>query len=100
MFNRRISDLRRSASLFMVKASRSSVIFDSNRSGRQAADVFPSAPSSSPVGSEVRLHLIPWDPDCRQDLEWWIVPGRLQAGISLAQVYPHLDFWSDASDVG
>ena len=44
--------------------------------------------------------LIPWDQDCRLDLEWWIVPGRLQAGISLAQVNPHLDFWSDASDVG
>ena len=43
--------------------------------------------------------LIPWDQDCRQDLEWWIVPGRLQAGISLAQANPHLDFWSDASDV-
>ena len=44
--------------------------------------------------------LIPWDPACRQDLEWWLVPGRLQVGISLAQVSPHLDFWSDALDVG
>ena len=43
--------------------------------------------------------LIPWDPACRQDLEWWLVLSRLQAGISLAQVNP-LDFWSDASDVG
>ena len=43
--------------------------------------------------------LIPWDQDCSLDLEWWIVPGRLQAGISLAQVNPHLDFWSNASDV-
>ena len=44
--------------------------------------------------------LIPWDPACRQDLEWCLVPGRLQLGISLSQVNPHLDFWSDASDVG
>ena len=44
--------------------------------------------------------LIPWDSACRQDLEWWLVPGRLQLGISLAQVNPHLDFWSDTSDVG
>ena len=44
--------------------------------------------------------LIPWDQDCRLDLEWWIVPGHLQSGISLAQVNLHLDFWSDASDVG
>ena len=29
-----------------------------------------------------------------------MVPDRLQSGISLAQVNPHLDFWSDASDVG
>ena len=26
--------------------------------------------------------------------------GRLQLGFSLTQVNPHLDFWSDASDVG
>ena len=39
--------------------------------------------------------VIPWVPVCRQDLEWWLVPGRLQAGVSLAQVNPHLDFWSD-----
>ena len=38
MLIRRISDLRRTASLFMAKASRSSIILDSNRSGRQAAD--------------------------------------------------------------
>ena len=44
--------------------------------------------------------LIPWDRDCRLDLEWWIVPGRFQSGISLAQINPHLDFWSDASDLG
>ena len=44
--------------------------------------------------------LIPWDQECRLDLEWWMVPDRLQSGISLAQVNPHLDFWSDTSDVG
>ena len=49
---------------------------------------------------EDKSTLIPWDPACRQDLEWWLVPSRLQAGISLAQVNPHLDFRSDASDVG
>ena len=44
--------------------------------------------------------LIPWDSACRQDLEWWLVPDLLELGISLDQVNPHLDFWSDASDVG
>ena len=53
MLNRRkISVLRRTAILFMAKASRSSIIPDSDRSGRQAADAFPSASSSLPVGSE------------------------------------------------
>ena len=57
-----------------------------------------------------RLHLL-WDqvddssmiqlnPECRLDLEWWVELDRLQLGISLAQVNPHLDFWSDASDMG
>ena len=59
---------------------------------------------------QLRLHLlwdqmddsilIPWDQECRLDLEWWVTLDRLQSGISLAQVNPHLDFWSNASDVG
>ena len=44
--------------------------------------------------------LVPWDSACRQDLQWCLVPGRLLLGISLTQVHPHLDFWSDASDMG
>ena len=44
--------------------------------------------------------LIPWDQECRLDLEWWMVSDRLQSSISLAQVNPHLDFWSNASDLG
>ena len=42
---------------------------------------------------------IPWYSACRQDLEWWLVPDRLLLGFSLTQVHPHLDFWSDTSDV-
>ena len=44
--------------------------------------------------------LIPWDVCCLHDLSWWLDPFRLQEGVSLAQVSPDLDFWSDASDVG
>ena len=40
--------------------------------------------------------LIPWSPDCHRDLRWWLDLPRL----SLVQVSPDLDFWSDASDVG
>ena len=57
-------------------------------------------PLDVPVRPMDAKGLIPWDSACRQDLEWWLVPSRLQLGISLTQVNPHLDFWSDASDVG
>ena len=43
---------------------------------------------------------IPWSPDCLRDLQWWLDLPRLSHGVSLAQVSPGLDFWSDASDVG
>ena len=44
--------------------------------------------------------LVPWMPACRLDLLWWLDEPRLHRGVSLAQVSPDLDFWSDASDVG
>ena len=43
---------------------------------------------------------IPWDPDCLRDLQWRLHLPRLLLGVSLLQVSPDLDFWSDASDVG
>ena len=43
--------------------------------------------------------LLPWSPDCRRDLQWWLDLPRLSLGVSLVQVSPDLDFWSDASDV-
>ena len=43
---------------------------------------------------------IPWSPDCLRDLQWWLDLPRLSHGVSLAQVSPDLDFWSDASDLG
>ena len=44
--------------------------------------------------------LVRWALDCQRDLEWWLVRSRLEEGVSLSQVSPNLDFWSDASDVG
>ena len=44
--------------------------------------------------------LIPCSPLCRRDLQWWLDLPRLSLGVSLVQVSPDLDFWSDASDVG
>ena len=43
---------------------------------------------------------VAWSPDCLQDLRWWLHGDRLSRGVSLRQVSPDLDFWSDASDVG
>ena len=37
---------------------------------------------------------VPWSPACLRDPQWWF------RGMSLHQVSPDLDFWSDASDVG
>ena len=43
---------------------------------------------------------VPWFLDCLRDLRWWIHLPRRTLGVSLLQVSPDLDFWSDASDVG
>ena len=41
-----------------------------------------------------------WSPEICQDLDWWLVRELLELGISLEQVSPQLELWSDASDVG
>ena len=43
---------------------------------------------------------IPWSPGCLRDLRWWLQLPRLSQRVSLHQVPPDLDFWSDASAVG
>ena len=44
--------------------------------------------------------LVKWYPEIRLDLDWWLNRDRLELGISLEQVSPRLELWSDASDVG
>ena len=44
--------------------------------------------------------LVRWTSDCQRDLAWWLVRSHLEEGVSLSQVSPNLDFWSNASDVG
>ena len=44
--------------------------------------------------------LVRWSPEIQQDLLWWLDRERLELGVSLVQVSPQLDLWSDASDVG
>ena len=43
---------------------------------------------------------VSWTGSCLQDLRWWLQLHRLSQGVSLCQVSPDLDFWSDDSDVG
>ena len=44
--------------------------------------------------------LVQWDDWCLQDISWWLDPVQLQECVSLCQVSPILNFWSDASDMG
>ena len=44
--------------------------------------------------------LVRWTQEVRVNLEWWLNRERLELGVSLDQVSPQLDLWSDASDVG
>ena len=44
--------------------------------------------------------LVEWSQEVLQDLDWWLDRARLERGISLEQVSPQLELWSDASDVG
>ena len=44
--------------------------------------------------------LVWWTQEVRLDLEWWLNSECLELGVSLEQVSPQLDLWSDASDVG
>ena len=44
--------------------------------------------------------LVEWSPMIQDDLSWWLDRDRLVLGVSLEQVSPQLELWSDASDVG
>ena len=44
--------------------------------------------------------MVEWSQEVHRDLSWWLDHDRLKLGISLEQVSPQLELWSDASDVG
>ena len=44
--------------------------------------------------------LVEWLSVIQDDLSWWLDCDRLVLGVSLEQVSPQLELWSDASDVG
>ena len=44
--------------------------------------------------------LVEWSPLIQDDLSWWLDHDRLVLGVSLEQVSPQLELWSDTSDVG
>ena len=47
-----------------------------------------------------QARLVEWSPVIHDDLSWWLDHDRLVLGVSLEQVSPQLELWSDASDVG
>ena len=94
---RRVLVLRRAAGVILAGAFWSSVFNDSARSGREASDAVSSI---CPWGQVDQSAQVRWTPEVRHDLEWWLDRARLEHGISLDQVSPQLDLWSDASDVG
>ena len=44
--------------------------------------------------------LVKWSPEIRLDLKWWLNRDCLELSISLEQVSPRLELWSDTLDVG
>ena len=44
--------------------------------------------------------MVEWSQEVHRDLTWWLDRDRLELSISLEQVSPQLELWSDASDVG
>ena len=44
--------------------------------------------------------LFEWSPVIQDDLSWWLDRDRFVLEVSLEQVSPQLELWSDASDVG
>ena len=96
----RISILRRSASQYLAFAAGHALLPLPSCSWRSSSgEVTPdlSPRSWDRMDQSTR---IPWSQDCLRDLKWWLHLPRLEAGVSLQQVSPDLDFWSDASDVG
>ena len=97
---RRISIRRKSACEILARVSGGSVLYDLAHSGGTAADAVVPACASSRLGSLGSRSFVRWSPENRQDLLWWLDHEWLEFGISLEQVSPQLDLWSDASDVG
>ena len=96
---RRIPVWRQAARFFAEKAVRNSVFPDGDHSTRYSyeCDHFSFVLIFCGSGDSSMIQL---NPECRMDLEWWIEVDCLQSGISLVQVNPHLNFWSDSSDMG
>ena len=95
----RIPVWRQAACIFVEKAVKNSVSPDGNHSRGYGYDCdhFSFVLIFCGLGD---FSVIQLNPECRLDLEWWIEVDRLQSGISMVQVNPHPDFWSDSSDMG
>ena len=96
----RISVLCRSSRQYLALAAGNAVLPLPSSSGRPSPHAV--APAVSPLAWDRvdQSTRIPWSQDCLRDLRWWLHLPRLSQGVSLLQVSPDLDLWSDASDVG
>ena len=84
---------------FLARVDEDAVLSDSAHSGGAAADaVVPVALHRAWVRLDSEA-LVQWSSAIRQDLFWWLDHERLELVSSLGRVSPHLDLWSDSSDV-
>ena len=95
---RRILVLRQTASVILAGALRSAVLDDPARARRSSSHEISPACSAEAVGLHVdQSKIVEWSQEIRQDLDWCLDRDRLELGISLEQVSPQLELWSDAS---
>ena len=92
--------LRQSASVILARATKSAVLNDPTRAWRSIRMRSLQLALRRQWDHVDQSQLVEWSREVQQDLSWWLDCDRLQLGVSLEQVSPQLELWSDASDVG
>ena len=97
---RRISILRLASRQCLAFSAGDAFLHGSPSSRGQAAHAVSPTLSSPVLGLVGPVNPCGLVPGMPSRLQWWLHLPRLSQGVSLHQVSPDLDFWSDASDVG
>ena len=98
--SRRISVLRCAACELMAVSAGDVVLSVPSCPRRLPGHAVPPTVPSQVLGLGGSLGSGVLDSGMSLDLRWWLQVDCLTRGVSLRQVRPDLDFWSDASDVG